>query len=139
MRHGHAHADAHPHAHARARPRPPTPVCTCTPAHGRARPLTAARVTPRAAGLILWSVYVSGAVVTPLQYVGYGIALAGVVGFSEYKRAHAAASKVLPSEANAEANAEKVPLSTADADSAADTQQNGSPALTRATTEGPRR
>ena len=121
--------------HVHARPRP----STCTPAHGRARPLTAARVTPRAAGLILWSVYVSGAVVTPLQYVGYGIALAGVVGFSEYKRAHAAASKVLPSEANAEANAEKVPLSAADADSAADTQQNGSPALTRATTEGPRR
>jgi hypothetical protein len=91
--------------------------------------------------LILWSVYVSGAVVAPLQYVGYGIALAGVVGFSEYKRANAAASKVLPSEAmseaNAEANAEKVPLSTADADSAADTQ-NGSPALT-ATTEGPGR
>jgi len=74
-------------------------------------------------GLILWSVYVSGAIVTPLQYVGYGVALAGVVGFSEYKRANAAASKVLPSEANAE----KVPLSTADADSAADTS---SPALT---------
>lgn len=71
-------------------------------------------------GLILWSVYVSGAIVTPLQYVGYGVALAGVVGFSEYKRANAAASKVLPSEANAE----KVPLSTADA------EYTGSPALT---------
>ena len=87
--------------------------------------LKPAPATPRAAGLILWSVYVSGAIVTPLQYVGYFVALVGVVGFSEYKRANAAASKVLPSEANAE----KVPLSTVDADSAADTHAS-SPALT---------
>jgi len=71
-------------------------------------------------GLILWSVYVSGAIVTPLQYVGYGVALAGVVGFSEYKRAMAAAAKVLPSAACS--NAEKVPLSAAEEGSAADAQ-----------------
>ena len=107
------------HIHVRARPRTPTP------ARARSRLLTPAPATPRAAGLILWSVYVSGAIVTPLQYVGYFVALVGVVGFSEYKRANATASKVLPSEANAE----KVPLSTADAESAADTHA-GSPALT---------
>jgi len=37
--------------------------------------------------LIIWSVLISGAVVTHLQYVGYGIALVGVCGYSSYKRA----------------------------------------------------
>ena len=36
--------------------------------------------------LILWSVVVSGAVVTPLQYFGYAIAIIGVSGYSHYKR-----------------------------------------------------
>jgi len=36
--------------------------------------------------LILWSVFVNGAVVTLTQYVGYSIAVFGVVGYSEYKR-----------------------------------------------------
>lgn len=38
-------------------------------------------------GLIGWSVIVSGAVVTKLQYVGYAVALVGVTGYSAYKRA----------------------------------------------------
>jgi len=37
--------------------------------------------------LIIWSVLISGAVVTHVQYVGYGIALVGVCGYSSYKRA----------------------------------------------------
>ena len=37
--------------------------------------------------LILWSVVVSGAVVTHLQYFGYALAIAGVSGYSAYKRA----------------------------------------------------
>ena len=48
-------------------------------------------------GLIGWSVVISGAIVTKLQYVGYLIALVGVSGYSAYKRAQqqtAASSKV---------------------------------------------
>jgi len=44
-------------------------------------------------GLILWSVFVSGAVVSKLQYVGYAIALVGVTGYSQYKRITAAATE----------------------------------------------
>ena len=36
--------------------------------------------------LILYSVFVNGATVTPVQYVGYSIAACGVAGYSEYKR-----------------------------------------------------
>ena len=49
-------------------------------------------------GLIGWSVLVSGAVVTSLQYFGYMIALIGVTAYSAYKRAQqqeAASSKEL--------------------------------------------
>ena len=38
-------------------------------------------------GLILWSVVVSGAVVTKLQYVGYAVVIVGVSAYSAYKRA----------------------------------------------------
>ena len=38
-------------------------------------------------GLILWSVAVSGAVVTQLQYAGYAVAIVGVSAYSAYKRA----------------------------------------------------
>ena len=37
--------------------------------------------------LILWSVAVSGAIVTPVQYLGYAIAFSGVTGYTAYKRA----------------------------------------------------
>ena len=46
-------------------------------------------------GLILWSVVVSGAVVTNVQYVGYAVALAGVTAYSAYKR-NLAAKTPLP-------------------------------------------
>jgi len=36
--------------------------------------------------LIVWSVAVSGAIVTPIQYAGYAVAIAGVSGYSRYKR-----------------------------------------------------
>jgi len=36
--------------------------------------------------LILWSVIVSGAIVTPTQYMGYAIAFSGVTGYTAYKR-----------------------------------------------------
>ena len=36
--------------------------------------------------LIVWSVVVSGALVTPLQYCGYAIAIVGVSAYSRYKR-----------------------------------------------------
>ena len=36
--------------------------------------------------LILWSVFVNGAIIIFIQYVGYSIASAGVIGYSEYKR-----------------------------------------------------
>ena len=69
-------------------------------------------------GLIAWSVLVSGAVVTPLQYVGYGIALVGVIGYSEYKRRQAAATqKTAPSaRETAYEDAEEVELVTATSD-----------------------
>ena len=41
--------------------------------------------------LIGWSVAVSGAVVTPLQYAGYLLALIGVWGYTSYKRKQGAA------------------------------------------------
>lgn len=40
--------------------------------------------------LISWSVLVSGAVVAPLQWAGYGVAMIGVLGYSHYKRTEAA-------------------------------------------------
>jgi len=36
--------------------------------------------------LIVWSVLVSGAIVTPIQYAGYFIAFSGVTGYTAYKR-----------------------------------------------------
>ena len=42
--------------------------------------------------LILWSVVISGAVVTKMQYFGYTIALLGVTGYSAFKRAQQAAA-----------------------------------------------
>ena len=47
-------------------------------------------------GLVLWSVLVSGAVVTHLQYVGYGIAIWGVSAYSAFKRGQQTASKPPP-------------------------------------------
>ena len=52
--------------------------------------------------LIIWSVVVSGAVVTGLQYVGYAIAFSGVTGYSAYKRAAAAAAKAAQESASAD-------------------------------------
>ena len=43
-------------------------------------------------GLIVWSVLVSGAVVTNLQYFGYFIAVVGVSLYSSYKRAQSQAT-----------------------------------------------
>lgn len=37
--------------------------------------------------LILWSVFVSGAVVSATQYLGYAVAFSGVTGYTAYKRA----------------------------------------------------
>ena len=59
-------------------------------------------------GLIVWSVLVSGAVVTELQYVGYAVALAGVTGYSSYKRAEAAAKLAIkPIDTTAEERGEQ--------------------------------
>ena len=43
--------------------------------------------------LILWSVAMSGAVVTATQYMGYTIAVVGVGCYSSYKRAQQAEAK----------------------------------------------
>ena len=43
-------------------------------------------------GLIFWSVLVSGAVVTHLQYAGYLVAVIGVSLYSAYKRAQQTAA-----------------------------------------------
>ena len=43
-------------------------------------------------GLILWSVVVSGAIVTRMQYAGYAVAIVGVSAYSAYKRAQQQAS-----------------------------------------------
>ena len=40
---------------------------------------------------IAWSVVVSGAVVTPTQYISYAVAFASVMGYTHYKRTMAAA------------------------------------------------
>lgn len=45
--------------------------------------------------LILWSVVVSGAIVTPTQYFGYAIAVAGVSAYSHYKRTQASQPTVV--------------------------------------------
>ena len=45
--------------------------------------------------LILWSVLLSGAVVVPLQYLGYAIALAGVVVYTRHKHATQACASEL--------------------------------------------
>ena len=54
-------------------------------------------------GLILWSVLLSGAVVTQLQYFGYAIAIVGVTAYSAYKRSAAAAKPPSAAEQSAEA------------------------------------
>lgn len=48
--------------------------------------------------LIGWSVVVSGAVVTSLQYFGYLVALVGVTMYSAYKRAQQRQMPSLPKE-----------------------------------------
>ena len=57
-------------------------------------------------GLILWSVIISGAVVTPIQYSGYAVAVVGVSLYTAYKRAQQAA-KTAPAEDTAEKPAVK--------------------------------
>ena len=64
--------------------------------------------------LIAWSVAISGAVVTEVQYLGYAIALAGVTGYSAYKRAQGATrtTAVAAETAQKRYNSEKYPLCT---------------------------
>ena len=74
--------------------------------------------------LIFYSVVVSGAVVTPLQYGGYSIALAGVVAYTRYKTAKSAAvptaaarkvaGDVVPKDVSAASEEEAAPLAYED-------------------------
>jgi hypothetical protein len=64
--------------------------------------------------LIGWSVVISGAVVTELQYAGYGVALCGVLGYSAFKRAqHVAAAAAVPGTKRSIALEEAMPLAVA--------------------------
>ena len=60
--------------------------------------------------LILWSVFVNGAVVTALQYFGYSIAFSGVTGYSAYKRGMAARKAAEAKQSAGEAQPEGEPL-----------------------------
>ena len=75
--------------------------------------------------IVSCDIVVSGAVVTPLQYGGYSIALAGVVAYTRYKTAKSAAAptaasksadevKVAPKDVRAATEEEAAPLAFED-------------------------
>lgn len=58
--------------------------------------------------LIFWSVMVSGATVTPVQYFGYALALAGVTGYSNLKRAQQQEKQKVEGQGAASVEAERL-------------------------------
>lgn len=60
--------------------------------------------------LILWSVFINGALVTATQYFGYSIAFSGVTGYSAYKRGMAARKAAEAKQSASEAQPEGQPL-----------------------------
>ena len=70
-------------------------------------------------GLIVWSVLVSGAVVTNLQYFGYFIAIVGVSLYSSYKRAQSQATPPPAEPAPEPSDAEAQPLAPSNEPTAA--------------------
>ena len=72
--------------------------------------------------LIAFSVAVHGAVVTPLQYLGYGIAMAGVVAYTLYKhrQASGAAATAAAATDSPQKDNRKAPLASMDSLEAAD-------------------